>query len=228
MATLSWSGSNTAPVVPTAASTRPQFGSSPAMAHLSRLQRATARPAVTASSTVAAPVTSMAIVLLAPSASCCICLARSAQAAVSSLAKSPGSGWTAAAPLASSSTVSLVDMQPSVSSRSKVVLHRLPQRGVQLRGAQIGVGGEHDQHGGQRRRQHGRALGHAAHRVAGPGHAARLRDGVGGPDRIRRRGAAVGRCGRHRRVHAGQQPVHRQPVADQAGRADRDLPRRRR
>src|SRR5260370_16667367 len=44
IATLIRSGSNTAPVVPTEDSTRPQFGSAPAMAHLSSADRATARP----------------------------------------------------------------------------------------------------------------------------------------------------------------------------------------
>ena len=122
IATLSRSGSNSALVVPTAERTRPQFGSSPAMAHLSRFERATARPAVTASSSLAAPTTSIAIALLAPSASACSWRARSAQTSVSTAANSPAAGRVPAAPLASSSTVSLVDMQPSVSSRSNVTL----------------------------------------------------------------------------------------------------------
>src|SRR5499433_2523150 len=49
IATLIRSGSNAASVVPTAESTRPQLGSAPAMAHSSRADRATARPAVTVS-----------------------------------------------------------------------------------------------------------------------------------------------------------------------------------
>ena len=44
-------------------------GSSPWMAHLSRFDRATERPTVTASRTLAAPITSIAIALVAPSAS---------------------------------------------------------------------------------------------------------------------------------------------------------------
>src|SRR5690606_31498436 len=108
MATLSRSGSNSASVVPTAASTRPQLGSSPLMAHLSRLERATARPTVTASSSEAAPITSMAMALLAPSASTRSCLARSAQTSVTFCSNSARSGRTPAAPLDSSSTVSLV------------------------------------------------------------------------------------------------------------------------
>ncbi len=120
IATLRRSGSKAASVVPTAESTRPQFGSSPAIAHLSRFERATARPAVTASASLAAPTTSTAISLLAPSASAWSWRARSAQTSVSTAANSATPGEVPAAPLASSSTVSLVDMQPSVSSRSKV------------------------------------------------------------------------------------------------------------
>src|SRR5262249_48432334 len=111
IATLIRSGSNAASVVPTAVSTRPQFGSAPAMAHLSRADRATARPAVTASVSSAAPTTSIAMSLPAPSASACNCRARSAQTAVSARVNSPVSGRSPAAPLASSRTVSLVDMQ---------------------------------------------------------------------------------------------------------------------
>src|SRR5215467_4192772 len=121
-ATLTRSGSNAASVVPTADSTRPQFGSAPAMAHLSSADLATARPTVTASASLAAPTTSIAISLPAPSASAWSCRARSAQTSVSTPVNSPMLGRTPDAPLASSSTVSLVDMQPSVSSRSKVTL----------------------------------------------------------------------------------------------------------
>src|SRR5262245_15950975 len=121
IATLSRSGSNSASVVPTAESTLPQFGSSPAMAHLTSADRATALPAARASSSLAAPTTSIAIALLAPSASACSWRARSAQTSVRTRVKPPGDGRAPAAPLASSSTVSLVDMQPSVSSRSKVI-----------------------------------------------------------------------------------------------------------
>src|SRR5260370_186349 len=63
----------------------------------------------------------MAMALPAPSAPSGSCRARSAQPCVSSAANFSGSGLTPAAPLASSSTVSLVDMHPSVSSRSNVV-----------------------------------------------------------------------------------------------------------
>ena len=91
------------------------------MAHLSRLFRATARPAVTASASEAAPTTSIVIIFSAPSASSWSCRARSAHTSVSVSVNSRLSADTPAAPLAISSTVSLVDMQPSVSSRSKVI-----------------------------------------------------------------------------------------------------------
>ena len=119
-ATFSRSGSKTASVVPTAARIRPQLGSSPPMAHLTRLLRATARPTVTASCSLTAPMTSMVIIFCAPSASSWSWRARSAHTSVSVTVNSPRSGRTPVAPLAISSTVSLVDMQPSVSSRSKV------------------------------------------------------------------------------------------------------------
>ncbi len=90
------------------------------MAHLRRLLRATERPTSTASSSLAAPTTSMRISLLAPSASPMSCRARSAQTSWTASANSAYSGETSQAPEASSSTVSLVDMQPSESTRSKV------------------------------------------------------------------------------------------------------------
>jgi hypothetical protein len=67
--TSSWAGSNGARVVPTAASTRPQLGSLPKTAHLKRLLRATARATSSASSSVAAAGTSIAMSWCAPSAS---------------------------------------------------------------------------------------------------------------------------------------------------------------
>ena len=56
-ATSSATGRRRPSVVPTADSTRPQLGSLPNMAHLNRLLRATARAALTASASVAAPTT---------------------------------------------------------------------------------------------------------------------------------------------------------------------------
>ena len=75
---------------------------------------------------------------------------------------------TPEAPFASRITVSLVDMQPSESVRSKVTRVAVAQRagrpGRAVRSASVV---EHDEHRGQRRGQHARALRHAADRPAG-------------------------------------------------------------
>ena len=229
-ATARCSGSKAASVVPTALSTRPQLGSSPWMAHLSRLLRATARATVTASSTVAARVDGRPRCSWStPSASSTSCRARSAQtdSTATSSASSPGS--TPDAPEASSSTVSLVDMQPSESTRSNVVL----------------VAG--------RSTASSRSAGTTASvvrttsMVASPGASMPaplampptrkppaptasdcLGTDVGGHDRASRVVGAGHGEQRHGRVDPGEQPVDRQPVADQAGRADGDVDRPRR
>src|SRR5919107_2858427 len=116
------SGSNAASVVPIAASTRPQLGSLPNSAVLSRLLRAHARPAVSASVTLTAPRTVIAMSLVEPSASASSCIARSVAAAVSASVNSSAPGVTPLAPLAITITVSLVDRQPSESTRSTLTL----------------------------------------------------------------------------------------------------------
>ncbi len=79
------------------------------------------RPTSTASPSVSAPTTSMRMSLLAPSASPISWRARSSQTVRTASAKASYAGTWPEAPEASSSTVSLVDMQPSESTRSKVV-----------------------------------------------------------------------------------------------------------
>src|SRR4051812_10074914 len=120
IATSTWSGSNTAVVVPTADRTRPQLGSLPCSAHLSRLLRATARPTSTASVSLAALRTSIVTNFDAPSASVTSWLHRSSLTRSTSCSRASAGRRTPLAPLASSSTVSFVDMQPSVSTRSNV------------------------------------------------------------------------------------------------------------
>src|SRR3954453_18885380 len=120
MVTSTRSASNAASVVPMAASTRPQFGSLPNRAVLSRLLRAQARPAVSASSTVAALRTVIAMSFVDPSASASSCMARSVAAAVSASVNSSTGGVIPLAPLDRTITVSLVDRQPSESTRSKL------------------------------------------------------------------------------------------------------------
>ena len=58
-------------------------------------------------------------------------------------------------------------MQPSESSRSKVTRVGGAQRRVEVGGVDVGVGGEDDEHGGERRGEHAGALGHPADRPAG-------------------------------------------------------------
>ena len=123
IATSTPSGSNAARVVPIAERIRPQFGSLPKNAVLTRLLRAIARPTSTASSSLAAPVTSIAMSLVEPSASARSCSARLSQTAVTAAVSSSGVGVMPEAPLARSRTVSLVDMHPSESSRSNVTRH---------------------------------------------------------------------------------------------------------
>ena len=101
------------------ASTRPQLGSLPKTAALNRLVRATLRATSTASSSDAALRAVIAISWSAPSASLRSCIARSVHAWVSASVKSAGVGVMPLAPLAITVTVSLVDMQPSESRRSK-------------------------------------------------------------------------------------------------------------
>ena len=140
MATSRSAGSKTASVVPIEASTRPQLGSLPNTAALKRLLRATLRPTVTASSSLAAPRTVIAISWSAPSASASSCIARSVQARVRASVRSSSEGVMPLAPLASTVTVSLVDMQPSESSRSKetrVAARRAVSRSAALAAASV-------------------------------------------------------------------------------------------
>ena len=110
-------GATSGGTVPRELTMRPQFGSLPEMAHLSRLDAATARPHARAASSVVAPVTLTRMSWLAPSPSPMIWRASEAVALATSSLNSSGSGSMPDAPEASSSTVSLVDMQPSTSMR---------------------------------------------------------------------------------------------------------------
>ena len=210
------------------ARTRPQLGSLPKTAALNRLLRATLRPTSTASASEAACSTVIAISWSAPSASLSSCIARSVQAWVSASAKSSIAGVTPLAPLAMIVTVSLVDMQPSESSRSKLVRGRGAQRGVELGGGDDGVGGEYDEHGRQLRRQHAGALGHPADRPAVALDDDLLAHRVGGHDRL------GGVAARRRSLSAARQSstpltqvLARVAQPDQAGRADDHVERRR-
>ena len=69
---------------------------------------------------------------------------------------------TPLAPVASTSTVSLVDRQPSESTRSKLTPVAAFSAVCSTAGVDDRVGGEDDEHRGQARREHAGALGHAA------------------------------------------------------------------
>ena len=130
-----------------------------------------------------------------------------------------------AAPLASTSTVSLVLWQASTTSALKLLLTAVWQRARERRGRDGDVGGEHREHRGHRRREHRRALGHAAD---GRGAADRrastvcsrgLGHGVGGHHRLGGGGATGGVGGELRAElrHARLDRVHRHRDADEAG-----------
>ena len=166
----------------------------------------------------------MAIILLAPSASSWSCRARSAHTSVSTPVNSARSGVTPDAPLAISSTVSLVDMQPSVSSRSKVTAVAERSAASSWSGARSASVVSTHSMVARPGASIPAPLAIPPTRVAVDPPEGDLGHGVGGPDRVGGGQAAAPGGGGHRGVHAGQQLVHRQPLADQAGRADRDLP----
>ena len=167
----------------------------------------------------------MVIVWLEPSASATSCRARSVQTSVTAAVSSAGSGVIPDAPLLSSSTVSLVDMQPSLSTRSKLTL--VASASWSRSGARVdhGVGGDHHQHRGQAGCEHRRPLGHAAHGPAVADGDGLLGHGVGGHDRLGRGATAVGGQVLHQGGDRGGDLVHRQPDADQPGGADGDVDR---
>ena len=108
---------------------------------------------------------------------------------------------------------------------------RSPPRSASSRSAAVddGVGGDHDEHRGQRRARACRrpwpCRRPTSRRAARPRSwrtvsVVMIASAASGPPSV----ASAGRRG----VDAGQQEVHRQPLADQAGRADDDVARRRR
>ena len=112
-------GSNATPALPAAERMRPQFGSLPATAVLTSGELAIERAIRAAPSWLGAPATRIVMNLPAPSPSRAICCASdSITSAISSvtLAISFGSGLMPEAPLASSSSVSLVEVSPSTLS----------------------------------------------------------------------------------------------------------------
>ena len=228
-ATSRCSGSNAASVVPTAARTRPQLGSSPWRAHLSRLLRATARadrrprrrswPRAT-TSTAMFLVDALGVGDQLPG-QVGADRRRPRRAAASSPGVDPGRA-------AGQQQHGVVGGHAAVGVDPVERRARSPRRSAASSAAGVGdrVGGEDDEHGGQPGREHAGALGHPADQEAAGADGDRLLGHrVGGHDRP---GRVVGRRHgeqRHGRVDAGEQ---RGPsaAARRSGRSSR--PRRRR
>src|SRR5687767_13872754 len=111
--TATLSASNAAPLLPSSLTMRPQYGSCPYHEHLHNELSATLRAASNASASDAAPVTRTSTTFVAPSASPTIWRARSVHASATAT-RSASASTGPAAPLASNSTVSFVDVQPSI------------------------------------------------------------------------------------------------------------------
>ena len=225
MATSSWSGSNAARVVPIAASTRPQLGSLPNSAHLSRLLRAMLRPTSTASSSLGGA-GDLDADLLGRALGVGDAAARRDRRtpARSASAKSSGSGRCRSAPL-DSSTHGVVGRHAAVGVDAVEGLPRgRAQRLVGGDGVDLGVGGDHAQH---RRQSRARACPAplAMPPTVHPSPVTTACLATVSVVRIASAASAPPSVGQARRprVDAGEQRGHRQPLADQAGRADRDL-----
>src|SRR6478609_8813386 len=211
--TLIRSASSVTGAMPTAASTRPQFASEPNSAVLTRLSRATTRAAVSASSSDAAPVTVTTMRLVTPSASDCNCAHRSSHTRSTASSSSLWLGLISLAPEASSSTVSLVEQLPSTSRRSKV--SAVAFRSAWSKAAESATA----------------SVVITVSMVAADGPVVTVvqrnlfRHGVGRHDGAGGLLAARQSTGHlvHHLGDSGQHLVHRQPVADQPGGADRHL-----
>ena len=206
-------------------STRPQLGSLPNSAHLSRLLRAIERPTSTASSSLAAPTTSIRD-LLGGALGVGDQLARRGRrrrcAAPRRIRGTSGDAPGRAAGQHDHRVVgghAAVGVDPVEGDPRPPRAAPRPARCASTAASVV----MHAQHRRQARREHAGALGHAADRPA-VGRARRpawpwcRSCGSPRPRRRRRR-----RQRGDRGVDAGEQLGHRQPLADQPGRADRDV-----
>jgi hypothetical protein len=163
----------------------------------------------------------------APSASACSWRVRSWQIAMRA---SVNSAWSASTPLApepSRLTVSLVGHAAVGVEPVEGDAGGLAERGVEPGGGDHGVGGDHDQHGGQAWGEHAGALRHAADGPAGRRAVLGLlglrvggHDGLRGGESGLRRGCGVTLEGDGRFPDAGPELVEIELFADQPGRAD--------
>ena len=115
-------------------------------------------------------------------------------------------------------------MQPSLSTRSKLIPVAVGELAGQRARFDHGVGGDHHQHGGQAGRQHRGALRHPAHRPAVVGRTVACLATV---SVVMIAWAACGATVDGQVLHQGGDRggdlVHRQPDADQSGGADGDV-----
>src|SRR5450830_1010885 len=190
---------------------RPQFGSLPKMAALNRFERVTERATVTAARSESAFTTMTAMSWLAPSASAIRARDSTAEASVTATVRAARDTSTPLAPEASRITVSFVDMQPSESIRSKV--EAVAARSAASASSAVTTA----------------SVVSTESIVASPGASipaplaipptdqpARSTWTVFGTESVVMLGGAV---------DARQQQVHRQPLADQTGRADQHVAR---
>ena len=160
-----------------------------------------------------APRTCTCATLVAPSASSTICSASDRQASVQGGGQTRPATALAPSPLASTSTVSLVEVQPSTVIVLNEAATASRSAACSVAGVDGGVGRADGEHGGHVRRQHGGALGHAAdgEPVAGDddllGHGVGRHDGLGGLGGRTRgrpvRAITIGSISRHRRGRSG-------------------------
>ena len=164
----------------------------------------------------------------APSASATICRARSAQTAVTAACSSAAVGVDAARAAGQQQhgvvgRHAAVGVDPVEAAAGGRAQHLVEQRGVG-----DGVGGDDDEHRGERRREHRGALGHPADRpavararraVLATVSVVRIASAAAGPPSARQRGGGRGR----RRAAAGPSAAGRR-----SGRSSRPRPGRRR
>ena len=149
------------PAEPSSETMRPQYGSSPKSEHWTSMESATLRAAACAASSLGAPRTCTWATLVAPSASSTICSASDRQASVSAAVSAVGAGLDPS-PLASTSTVSLVEVHPSTVMVLNEAATASRSAWCRVGGVDGGVRRAHGEHGGHVGREHGGALGHAA------------------------------------------------------------------
>ncbi len=210
--------------LPIAMATRPQFGSAPCTAVFTsgELTIALATRLACARSRARSTTTSMSV--SAPSPSRAIWrVSDSATTPSAASSSSPATG--PAAPDASTTAVSLVDV--SVSMLTQLNVRSTTRRNTASSSSEVdrGVGQQHGDHRRHVGLDHADALGHAddAGRSGTDRALGDLLDGVGGHDPARRRGeVGAGRRGGHG-GRAGEDPVHRVAPPDDAGRGDEDV-----